>query len=63
MDALKTIGAMAKGKLTAEDKQKAEDLKREQEKRNKPKAVGDAVATAASPFSYLLSMTKKKKVK
>jgi hypothetical protein len=65
MAMLDAVGSLMKGKLSAADKKKMEEkMKREGNaamKAAKPGDLGKNVTGAASPFSYLLNMAKKKK--
>jgi len=59
------VGALMRGKMSATDKKKMDDMKKREKAeaaaRAKPGDLEKNVTSAASPFSYLLNMAKKKK--
>jgi hypothetical protein len=65
MAMLDAISALMKGKLSASDKKKLDDRAKKQSAeaaaKAKPGDLEKNVTGAASPFSYLLNMAKKKK--
>ena len=65
MAMMDTVGSLMRGKMSVADKKKMDDMKKreaaEAAARAKPGDLGKNVTSAASPFSYLLKMAKKKK--